>query len=168
MRPLHRYGYRLTKGFYEQTIPETYAPIVLVNKAKRIRRANPERYGNIQAPAEAGGHHLGQMFKVALLRPWQILFDPIAFLIAIYISVIYTLLYMLFSIYPIVFQEMRGWNAGVGELPLAGTVLGAVLGGLIVLASSWRDRKRQEKGHQLEAEDRLPVAMLGGIIFAVR
>ena len=65
------------------------------------------------------------MFKVALLRPWKILFDLISFLVAIYLSVVYLLLYMLFTIYPIVFQEKRGWNSGVGELPLLGTVIGA-------------------------------------------
>jgi MFS transporter, DHA1 family, multidrug resistance protein len=117
------------------TIPETYAPVVLLNKARRLRAINPEKYGHLNAPAEAHGRSLRAMFKVALLRPWQILFDTIAFLVAIYIAVVYTLLYMLFSIYPIVFQEKRGWNAGVGELPLVGTVVGAVIGGAIVCTS---------------------------------
>jgi MFS transporter, DHA1 family, multidrug resistance protein len=149
------------------TLPETYAPVVLLNKAKRLRRVNPEKYGDVTAPAEAHGRNLGAMFRVALLRPWQILFDPIALLVAIYISVVYTLLYMLFSIYPIVFQQKRGWNAGVGELPLAGTVVGAVIGGMIVLTFTRHEHKRQAKGHKFEAEDRLPLAMLGGLLFPV-
>jgi hypothetical protein len=36
----------------------------------------------------------------------------------------------------IVFQKKRGWNSGVGELPLIGTVIGALIGGLIVLDPS--------------------------------
>ena len=149
------------------TLPETYAPVVLLNKARRLRKLNPEKYGNIIAPAEAQGRKLGQIFRVALLRPWQILFDPISFLVAIYMSVVYTLIYMLFSIYPIVFQEKRGWNAGVGELPLAGVALGAVLGSIIILIQSNRDKKRTEAGHKLEPEDRLPTAMIGGVFFVV-
>lgn len=114
------------------TIPETYPPVVLLNKAHRLRELNPEKYGHIIAPVEASGRSLVAVFRVALLRPWQILFDPISFLVAIYISVVYTLLYMLFSIYPIVFQQMRGWNPGVGALPLVGTSVGAIIGGAIV------------------------------------
>lgn len=118
------------------TIPETYPGVVLVNKARRLRALNPEKYGDIVAPAEAQGRSLKSMFSVALLRPWQILFDPISFCIAVYLSLVYMLLYMLFSIYPIVFQQMRGWNAGVGQLPLIGTVVGAVIGGAMIRTSS--------------------------------
>jgi MFS transporter, DHA1 family, multidrug resistance protein len=149
------------------TIPETLPSIVLVNKARRIRATGVPEYQELQAPAEAEGRNLGTMFRVALLRPWQILFDPISFLVAIYLSVVYTLLYMLFTIYPIVFQEKRGWNTGVGELPLIGTCLGACIGGVIVFYMSFRDKKKVAAGHPRKAEDRLPLAMIGGPMFVV-
>jgi hypothetical protein len=74
---------------------------------------------------------------------------------------------MLFTIYPIVFQEKRGWNPGVGELPLVGTILGAIMGGAIIFAVSARDRMKMLAGYQRQPEDRLPVAMVGGILFPV-
>ena len=74
-----------------------------------------------------------------------ILFDPISFCVAIYYCVVYTLLYMLFSIYPIVFQQKRGWNAGVGELPLLGVVVGAILGGVILFLVSIGKRERMSQ-----------------------
>ncbi|KIX96208.1 uncharacterized protein Z520_07986 [Fonsecaea multimorphosa CBS 102226] len=149
------------------TIPETYPPLVLINKARRLRATGIPEYQNLQAPAEAEGRRLADMFKVALLRPWQILFDTISMLVAVYISVVYLLLYMLFTIYPIVFQEKRGWNSGVGELPLIGTVIGACIGGTIIFYVSSRDKKRMMAGIPRKPEDRLPVAMIGGIMFAV-
>ena len=150
------------------TLPETMPPIVLLNKAKRIRKMRVPGHERIQAPVEASGQRdLKILFKVALIRPWKILMDPISFLIAIYVSIVYALLYMLFIIYPIVFQEKRHWNSGVGELPLLGTVLGALLGGSIILAISVRDRKRLVAGIPSCAEDRLPVAMFGGVMFAI-
>jgi hypothetical protein len=70
-----------------------------------------------------------------------------------------------------VFQEKRGWNSGVGELPLIGTVIGAILGGLIVLADTHRRTNKIKKGEKkmedFEAEDRLFLAMIGGVGFAV-
>ncbi|KAJ9614382.1 hypothetical protein H2200_002518 [Cladophialophora chaetospira] len=149
------------------TIPETLPSIVLLNKARRLRATGVPEYQNIQAPDEAAGRDLGAVFKAALLRPWRILFDPISFLVAIYLSIVYLLLYMLFTIYPIVFQEKRGWNSGVGELPLIGTVIGACIGGGIVFVNSSRERKQMEAGVTRKPEDRLPLAMFAGIMFAI-
>jgi DHA1 family multidrug resistance protein-like MFS transporter len=149
------------------TIPETYPPRVLMNKAKRIRALKIPGYENVQTPVEASNRKLYDVFKVSLIRPWQILFDPISFLVAIYLSVVYALLYMLFTIYPIVFQQKRGWNAGVGELPLIGTAIGGVIGGLIIFFISHQDRKKIEAGHKGTPEDRMIVAMIGGILFPI-
>lgn len=80
------------------TLPETYPPMVLINKAKRLRATGVPEYQMLLAPAEANGRKLASIFKVALSRPWVILFDTIALLCAVYMSVIYTLLYMLFSV----------------------------------------------------------------------
>jgi DHA1 family multidrug resistance protein-like MFS transporter len=149
------------------TIPETLPPVVLINKARRIRAAKIPGFEDVKTQAENDNRKLSAIFKVALTRPWKILVDPISLLVAIYLSVVYTLLYMLFTIYPIVFQQKRGWNSGVGELPLIGTVVGAVLGGSIIFAVSARDKKRMLEGYKGRAEDRLPVAMFGGCLFAV-
>ncbi|KAF2767953.1 MFS general substrate transporter [Teratosphaeria nubilosa] len=149
------------------TIPETLPSQVLLNKARRIRRAKVPGYENIQAPVEATDRTLAGLFKVALTRPWLILFDTISFLSAIYLSVVYMLLYMLFTIYPIIFQEKRGWNAGVGELPLIGTVVGACIGGSVIFYVSSQDRKKILAGEPRRPEDRLPIAMAGGVLFPI-
>lgn len=149
------------------TIPETHPATVLTNKARRIRKLQIPGYENVQSPTEAEGRTLMGIFKVALTRPWIILFDTISFLIAIYISITYTLLYMLFTIYPIVFRERRGWNAGVSELPLIGTVIGAAIGAMLVFIDARKQARRVEAGEKLTPEDRLPLAMGGGVGFAI-
>jgi len=147
------------------TLPETLPPVVLLNKARRIRAAGVLGYEDIKAPVEATDRSLGAILKVALTRPWKILIDPISALVAIYLSVVYMLLYMLFTIYPIVFQQKRGWNSGVGELPLIGTAIGAIIGGGFVFMMTARDQKRIAAGHKAVPEDRLPVAMVGAVLF---
>lgn len=99
-------------------------------------------------------------------------------------SIVYALLYMLFTIYPIgeypgnpprsiatdsfvVFQEMRGWNAGVGALPLIGTMLGAFVAGAIVFYESTISKKKMLAGIERTPEDRMPLAMIGGILFPI-
>jgi len=61
------------------TIPETYGPIVLLQKAKRIRAAKIPGYENVKAPIEETDRSLVGLYKVALTRPWIILFDTISF-----------------------------------------------------------------------------------------
>ncbi|TKA28618.1 hypothetical protein B0A50_02945 [Salinomyces thailandicus] len=147
------------------TLPETLPSQVLLNKARRIRAAKIPGYEHVKAPVEVTDRTLMGIFKVALTRPWIVLVDPISLLVAIYLSVVYMLLYMLFTIYPFVFQQKRGWNAGVGELPLIGTVLGACLGGAYVFWNSNQDKKKTLAGVIRTPEDRLPAAMIGGILF---
>ncbi|KAI0893600.1 MFS general substrate transporter [Annulohypoxylon nitens] len=149
------------------TIPETFGPVILIHRARRIRKAKIPGYEDVKAPVEDSDRTLVGIYKVALTRPWIILFDTISFLCAVYMSVVYTLLYMLFSIYPIVFQERRGWNAGVGELPLIGTVIGSFIGSILVLFDSRQKKKKIEKGIPLRPEDRLTLAMMGGIGFPI-
>lgn len=146
------------------TIPETLPKVVLAKKAKRMMKVQQAKG---DASKEQDQESLASIFRTALTRPWIILFDPISFLVAIYYCVVYTLLYMLFSIYPIVFQQKRHWNAGVGELPLIGTVIGACLGGLILLYISAREQKAARGAREKTPEDRLPPAMAGGVLFAV-
>lgn len=148
------------------TLPETLASIILLKRARKIRKDTSPYSAKILAPVESTDRRLFTIFRKAMTRPWKLLFDPISFLVAIYYSVVYTLLYMLFSIYPIVFQQKRGWNSGVGELPLIGTVVGACLGGLILFALSAREKAKERAGYALVPEDRLPAAMVGGILFA--
>jgi DHA1 family multidrug resistance protein-like MFS transporter len=147
------------------TLPETLPSAVLHNKAQRARKDPGQE--RVKASNESSTYSLGGVFKVALMRPWQLLFDPISFMVAIYYAVVYTLLYMLFSIYPIVFQQKRGWNAGVGELPLIGTIIGACIGGLALYIESRRTRNKSNQGNEPIPEDRLPGAMVGGLMFAV-
>ena len=149
------------------TIPETLPAQVLTNKARQLRAAKIPGYEDVRSPAEGDSKTLPEIFQVALSRPWRILLDPIAFFVAIYMSINYALLYMLFTIYPIVFQQKRGWNSGVGELPLIGTAIGAVVGGMIIFWTSHRDHKKMKAGYQRRAEDRLPLAMVGGAMLAV-
>ncbi|EXJ77291.1 hypothetical protein A1O3_10449 [Capronia epimyces CBS 606.96] len=154
-------------GLLMFTLPETFPPRVLTNKARRIRATGVPEYQHLMSPAEAQGRNLYDMFMVALVRPWQILFDTISLLVAIYISVVYMLLYMLFTIYPIVFQQKRGWNSGVGQLPLIGTAIGACLGSGIVFWTSSFEKKKMLAGVPRQPEDRLFLAKGAGVLFAV-
>lgn len=74
---------------------------------------------------------------------------------------------MLFTIYPIVFQQRRGWNPGVGALPLIGQLVGAIFAGALVFYESTLGRKRMLAGIERMPEERLPLAMVGSVLFPI-
>lgn len=62
---------------------------------------------------------LGERLAIFLIRPFQLLFgELIVFLISLYMSVLYGLLYMFFVAFPIIFQVGKGYSAGITGLML--------------------------------------------------
>ncbi|KAK8003841.1 hypothetical protein PG989_003560 [Apiospora arundinis] len=148
------------------TVPETYEPVLLRRKAARIRAAKIPGFEEVQAPAEADGgtSSLMSILGTALLRPWRILFDPISFCVAVYITFLYTLIYMLFSIYPIIYQQHRHWNVGIGQLPVLATGIGGMIGGAIIFCYE-QTTSGNDLGRPRRPEDRLPIAMIPAVLF---
>ncbi|KAI0015375.1 MFS general substrate transporter [Xylariomycetidae sp. FL0641] len=116
------------------TVPETYAPTLLARRAARLRRET----GNADyvTEQELDRRPLAERMRVFLVRPFQLLFSEwIVFLISVYMSVLYGLLYMFFVAYPIVFQKGKGYSASITGLmfiPLAvGVVASAVCAPLV-------------------------------------
>lgn len=119
-------------------IPETYAPVLLRRRAEKLSKRSGKIYRS-KLEVDQGKISLKESFKVALSRPWLLLFrEPIVFLLSLYMAIVYGTLYMLFAAYPIVFEGVRGWNQGVGSLPF----LGIMVGMLMAVAYSIWDNKR--------------------------
>ncbi|KAJ6155789.1 hypothetical protein N7470_006355 [Penicillium chermesinum] len=109
------------------TVPETYTPTLLKRRAAKLRKT--ENDPTYTTETELDSRPLGQKLRMILIRPFQLLLlEPIVLFIAIYMSVLYGLLYMFFVAYPIVYQFGKGWSAsmtGLMFIPLAIGVLGS-------------------------------------------
>lgn len=120
--------------FLTFTIPETYAPILLSRRAKKLRKETGDaRY---VTEKELDPRPFREQLRIFLIRPLQLLFlEPIVLLISLYMSVLYGLLYMFFVAYPIVYVQGKGWTEGMTGLmfiPLAlGVVCSAILSPLV-------------------------------------
>lgn len=122
-------------------VPETYAPVLLRRRAEKLSQITGKVYES-KLDIDQGKVDLKESFKVALSRPWLLLFrEPIVFLLSLYMAIVYGTLYMLFAAYPIVFEGVRGWNQGVGSLPF----LGIMVGMIGAVAYSIFDNKRYVK-----------------------
>ncbi|TGZ78336.1 MFS general substrate transporter [Ascodesmis nigricans] len=109
------------------TVPETYAPILLRQRAEKKRKqTGDERYMSRWC-YKAGEGDILKLLKVNLSRPLIMLFtEPICTFWAIYIAAIYGILYLSFTAYPIVFAELRGWGPGISGLSFVGMGIGTL------------------------------------------
>ncbi|KAJ5774847.1 hypothetical protein N7457_009743 [Penicillium paradoxum] len=145
-------------------IPETYAPVLLRRRAERLSKLTGKVYRS-KIEVDQGKVTLKESFKLSLSRPWILLFrEPIVFLLSLYMAIIYGTLYMMFAAFPIVYQQSRGWNQGIGGLAF----LGIMIGMIIAVAYSIWDNKRYVKvseKHQGFAppEARLPPCLIASV-----
>lgn len=150
-------------------VPETYGPVLLRKRAAKLSKMTGKCYMT-EADLEGGRVTIGAAFKTALSRPWLLLFrEPIVLLFSIYMAIVYGTLYMLFAAFPIVYEETRGWSAGISGLAF----LGIAVGMLAAVAYSIWDNKRYIRVMEnsptgfAPPEARLPPAMIGSIAMPI-
>lgn len=146
-------------------VDETYPPRLLVWKAARLRHES----GNwaLHAKFEEWDVSIEELARKFLVRPVQLLCTPICFLVALYASFCYGILYMQLGAIPIIFYEVRGWPFVSSELPFLALCLGTITGAGINIANQLNYNKSYHAaGDHAVPEKRLPPMMLGSVLFA--
>ncbi|KAK9329386.1 major facilitator superfamily domain-containing protein [Lipomyces starkeyi] len=148
-------------------VEETYAPVILVRKAAKLRRVT----GNwgIHARLEQTELDFQGLIEKNFSRPLKMLFtEPIMFLVTIYNAFIYGILYLLLEAYPIIFVQGYGMSASVGELPYIGMIVGQLIGcGIVLSFEPITIRAIKANGNKPVPEMRLLPTIVGGILFPI-
>ena len=75
-------------------LPETYAPVLLLWKAQRLRKAAPEKNAELYAEHERSDWSVKGIVHRTVYRPVQMLMqEPILVLVTVYLSLVYGVLY---------------------------------------------------------------------------
>ncbi|KAG5927649.1 hypothetical protein E4U53_002832 [Claviceps sorghi] len=152
--------------------PETYAPVLLRRRAEALSRQTGKNYVSRLDAAHPRASFTSRL-RGNLSRPWVLLFkEPIVFLAAIYMAIIYGILYMCFAAFPIVFQSPYprgwGWKPGVGGLSFVGIAAGMMISTIGTIWDNARYARLAAKhGGQAPPECRLPPALLGAVLLPV-
>ena len=145
-------------------IDETYPPRLLVIKASRLRYES----GNwaLHAQFEEWDVTATELARKFLVRPVQLLCTPICFLVVLYASFCFGILYMQLGAIPIIFAEVRGWPFLESALPFLALFLGVSTGAVInVVNQIYYNMSYHAAGGPIP-EKRLPPMMLGSFLFA--
>lgn len=147
-------------------LSETYAPIVLIEKASMLRRRTLN--WGIHAKQEEIEIDLRELVEKNFSRPFRILFtEPIVLTISIYMAFIYGLLYLFLTAYALVFQGVHRMNKGVSGLPYFGMIIGMLIAMVVIIGSNPSYvRKLRANNNKPIPEWRLWPVMIGGIAFS--
>jgi Major Facilitator Superfamily len=147
-------------------LDESYPPVLLVYKARRLRFET----GNwaLHAAHEEWDLSVSELMNKFMVRPFQMLFTPICFFVALYASFVYATFYLCLAAFPVVFQEGRGWSPVVSSLPFLAIALGAVIGGgFNVWNQTIYNKKFEANNNKPVPEARLYPMMLGSVLYSI-
>lgn len=93
--------------------------------------------------------------------------EPMVLLMALYASFTYGLLYLTLELFPIVFNEHRGWPLVVSTLPFLSILVGVTFAVCVNLAYSPQYKKAvKENNGNAVPEARLPPMIIGGFLLS--
>ncbi|EFW99827.1 major facilitator superfamily transporter multidrug resistance [Grosmannia clavigera kw1407] len=163
-------------------MPETYGPVLLAQRAKKMRREDgfddssasaPKRPGRPVAPHEIdlAGQSWRELASVVLTRPLRMMLgELIVSCVCAYVALVYAIFYMTFQAFPLIFEGIYGFSPGVCGLIFLPIGSGALLMVPIFLAYDHYLQVAVTRGEawtQREEYRRLPLACLGGPLFVV-
>ncbi|KAE8381504.1 major facilitator superfamily domain-containing protein [Aspergillus bertholletiae] len=95
---------------------ETYTPVLLKRKAKRLRKETGDP--GYQTESEMSNNQtILQVLSVSLVRPFKLLTtQPIVQFIAIYMAYVYGVMYLVMSTFPTLWTESYHESIGIGSL----------------------------------------------------
>lgn len=148
------------------TQPETFPPILLKWKAAHMRAiTGDDRYrAEVEVRRESFFHRLGR----ALYRPFLLTAtEPIIVLVALYLTVIYIVLFTFLDGYTYIFEEIHHTSEGVTGLCFLGIAIGLFGASALVPFIAKLAKKKMAEVHaagktRLPPEFRLWFAMLAG------
>ncbi|KAK2827825.1 hypothetical protein FQN49_007306 [Arthroderma sp. PD_2] len=149
--------------------PETYAPILLQRRARKLRKETGD--DKIVAALDLEKKGIKETLTVTLTRPIRmILFESIVLFTCLYLSLVYAIFFMYFQTYPLIFQRMYHMNPGVAGLMYL--PIGVGVAAALALFYCWdsflhRAKLRHASWSSVEEYRRLPLAVVGGPLFVV-
>jgi MFS family permease len=144
---------------------ETYPPVILERKAKRLRALT----GNSKLRSKlASKLSTKDLFKFSIVRPMKMLTRSyICLAMSVYVAITYAYLYVLFTTFTVVFQKQYGWHGGVIGLSFFGLGIGSLTGQLVFTHFGNKTVVKHIARGDFQPEHRLSIMAVGGFFLPI-
>ncbi|SPO40368.1 related to MFS multidrug transporter [Pseudozyma flocculosa] len=151
-------------------LPETYAPRILHSKRNRLRKQTGNAALHTVFDAD-GGEAWYTRFGHNLVRPFILLTtQPIIQVFSVFMMILYGCMYILLTVFPLVFEETYGERPGVASLNYISLAIGFTVGGQVggrVVDRVYRRLRDGRGGGVGQPEYKLPLLMVSSLLLPV-
>ncbi|KAL5114508.1 hypothetical protein ACEQ8H_007598 [Pleosporales sp. CAS-2024a] len=107
-------------------VPETYHPVLLRNKAIRLRQQTGQPW---IAPIEKLERSIAKTVMYSCIRPFQLLmYEPMVLNLCVLSAILLGILYLFFGAFPLVFEKNHGFSIAQTGLGFLGLLVGMLVG----------------------------------------
>ncbi|KAK7736194.1 hypothetical protein SLS53_007224 [Cytospora paraplurivora] len=150
---------------FEPLYRESYRPLVLERKVKRLRKETGKSNLVAAIPHQSSGF---KALRDSIVRPIKLLLlSPTVALPALGLAVVFGMLFLMLSTLSTVYQQVYGWSTGASGLPYLGLGVGLFTGLILYSVTVDRAYIRLSKTTVLSPEIRLSPITIGSPLCAV-
>ncbi|CAK7897392.1 multidrug resistance protein 1 [[Candida] anglica] len=150
-------------------LPESSTATLLYRKAKRLRALTQNE--NIVSEGEISNMHVTprELLVNTLWRPIEIsFFEPIVFFINLYIGLVYSVTYLWFEAFPILFLETYHFNLIEMGVSFVGILIGCSLSATFYIPMTYRIfTVKVLAGEEMVPEVFLPLCIVGSVFMPI-
>jgi multidrug resistance protein len=146
-------------------LTETYAPVLLERKAKRLRKET----GNLALKSKLDiGLKAKDLFWFSIARPTKmLLFSPLVSFLSIYVAITYAYLYLFFTTITEVFEKQYHFRSDLAGLSFLGLGIGQFLGQFLYSYLASRSYQKHFKIGDVKPEQRLHMMLIGAVLIPI-
>lgn len=144
---------------------ETYAPTILKRKTARLQKET----GNMALRSKLDkGLTPGQLFRYSIVRPTKMLaFSPIVFSLSLYVAIVYSYLYLMFTTVTVIFETQYGFATDLVGLAFLGIGIGSFGGQFIYTYVANRSYAAHVAKGDFKPEHRLETMIPGAFMVPI-
>lgn len=148
-------------------LPETYGPAILHRKAQQLRAVTGNKNFVTQYDLDHPPTSFVRAAKTTLWRPIILsISEPMVLLVNLYTSLLYTIMFLWFSAFPIVFQQLYQFTLVELGTAYMGVLTGVLLGAvtfIFIIYHFYTKKHLGEKKATITPEVFMPAAIYGSI-----
>lgn len=150
-------------------LPESYGKTILYRKAERLRAVTGNDKIVSEGHIENSKMNSREMAVDILWRPLEIIiFEPVVLLINLYIGLVYSVMYLWFEAFPILFLEIHHFTLIEMGITYVTIILGILAGGAFYIPVILKKfTHKLQKGEMVHPEVFLPVAIFGSVLMPI-
>lgn len=150
-------------------LPESYSKTILYRKAERLRALTGNNKIVSQGHIENAEMSSRQLLIETLWRPFElIIFEPVVLLINVYIGLVYSVMYLWFEAFPIVFVEVKGFTLIEMGVTYMCILVGIGIAALIYIPVIYQlFTKKMLNNQEVSPEVFIPTAIFGSVLMPI-